>query len=150
MKIVTDYESELKQKGVLHTTTTGDSMAPLLKNHQSVVRYRPKTGRLNKWDVPLVKRPDGTYVLHRIVKVLPSGYLTCGDNRRKNDPPVMEEEVIGVMDGYYKGETFVSVSDRSYRTYVFFWGRPNPIRYLWILGKECIFRVKKKFFTKSK
>lgn len=122
-------EEELATRGVFYATTVGDSMAPLFHTHEKVVRYKPVTCRLSRWDVPLVKREDGHYVLHRIVKVLPGGYITRGDNRRKCDPFVPEEQVVAVMDGYYEGETFVSVTDPDYLAYVAKYAKPGLRRY---------------------
>ncbi len=141
-------EEQLATYGVYYATTEGDSMAPLFRTHEKVVRFQPKTGRLKKWDIPLVRREDGHCVMHRIVKVMEDGYLTRGDNRRKNDPPVKEEEVIGVMDGYYKGDTFVPLDAPSYRAYLFFWGRPNPIRWAWLLWRGAMRRIKRRLRRK--
>ena len=69
-------EEELAAHGVHYATTEGDSMEPLFHTHQSVVCFRPYTGRLKRLDVPLVRREDGHCVLHRIVKVRKDGYIT--------------------------------------------------------------------------
>lgn len=126
-------EEELATRGVYYATTEGDSMAPLFRTHESVVCFRPLQGRLKRLDVPLVRREDGHCVMHRIVKVCKDGYITRGDNRRRDDAFVPESEVIAVMDGYYMGDTYVSTSARRYRAYVFFWGRPNLIKTCYLL-----------------
>lgn len=137
-------EEELSQHGVYYATTEGDSMEPLFHTHKSVVCFRPKTRRLLRFEVPLVRREDGHCVMHRIVRVTPEGYIMRGDNRRIDDPFVPESEVIGVMDGYYRGEKFVPVTALRYRAYVFFWGRPNPIKTLWLLLQGGCRRLRRK------
>jgi signal peptidase I len=134
-------EEELTAHGVYYATTEGDSMAPLFRNHESVVCFRPLKGRLSRFDVPLVRREDGHCVMHRIVKVCKDGYITRGDNRRKNDAFVPENEVIAVMDGYYEGENYIPTADRRYRRYVFFWGRPNFIKTCYLLMQGARRRI---------
>lgn len=137
-------EEELVAHGVHYATTEGDSMEPLFHTHQSVVCFRPYTGRLKRLDVPLVRREDGHCVLHRIVKVRKDGYITRGDNRRGDDPFVPEQEVIAVMDGYYVGEKYVPTTAFRYRAYVFFWGRPNLIKSCYLLFQSAVRHLAKR------
>ena len=65
-------EEILQKEGCLVTTTAGVSMYPMLRNRRDTVVIRPAAGRLKKYDVALYKRGE-SYVLHRVVKVLPDG-----------------------------------------------------------------------------
>ena len=56
-------------------------MMPLIKQDRDLLIIEPVHGRLKKYDVPLYKRDNGQYVLHRILKVREQGYVICGDNR---------------------------------------------------------------------
>ena len=71
-------EEVLKEDGVFVSTTAGMSMYPMLRNRRDTIIVKPYEGRLKKYDIPLYKR-NGTYILHRIVKVLPDSYVICGD-----------------------------------------------------------------------
>ena len=53
---------------------------PLLREDRDVMIIERVTGRLKKYDVPLYKRPNGQYVLHRILKVRENDYVICGDH----------------------------------------------------------------------
>ena len=67
-------ENAIKENGFYLSTIVGDSMMPLLRNRRDTVKIIPVSGRLKKYDLPLYKRPDGKYVLHRIVKVKKDHY----------------------------------------------------------------------------
>ena len=113
-------EESLRENGRHWQTTVGDSMQPMLKDRKNIVEIVPVTGRLKRYDLPLYRRPDGKYVLHRILKVRGEGYVTCGDNRYCRET-VPREWVVGVMSGYYKNEKFISAKSLKYRIYVHIW-----------------------------
>ncbi len=140
----TTIEEELEKRGVCYLPTVGLSMAPLFFTHKNVVTLERPTGRAKRLDVILFHRPDGRYVLHRVVKVTPDGYFTRGDNYLKNDAFVPEEQFIAIMTGYYKKKKNISLRSFSYRLYVFFWGRPNPWRYTYQLVRELYHKIFKK------
>ena len=131
----TTIEEELAKRGVCYLPTVGISMAPLFYTHKKVVILERPAARAKKFDVILFHRNDGRYILHRVVKVLPNGYFTRGDNFMKNDAFVPEEQYVAVMTGYFKDKTTVTIRDFWYRMYVLFWGRPNPWRFLFQLGR---------------
>lgn len=122
-------EEVLAREGVYVGTTVGVSMWPLLRNRRDTVVVRPVTGRLAKYDVPLYRR-GSAYVLHRIVEVLPEGYLICGDNCVARER-VAEERIIGVLSEFYRGGRHVSLDAPAYRIYVRIWCALYPVRRVW-------------------
>lgn len=138
-------EEELAEQGVYYGTTTGDSMEPLLHHRRQTIVLKPLDGaRAEKDDVILVKREDGHYVLHRVVRVLPGGgYITRGDNRLHRDLPVPEEQVLARFDGYYHGTDFVPVNSARYRAYLLFWVK-NPCRFAFLAARAAAHRVGRK------
>lgn len=142
---VRTIEEELAEQGVYYGTTTGDSMEPLLHHRRQTIVLKPFApgARAVRGDVILVKREDGHYVLHRVVRVLPlpeGGYLTRGDNRLHRDLPVPEEQVLARFDGYYHGTEFVPVDSARYRAYVWFWVK-NPCRFAYLAARSAVRRV---------
>lgn len=136
-------EEELAEQGIYYGTTSGDSMEPLLHDRRQTVVLKPLEGgeRAARGDVILVKRGDGHYVLHRVVRVLPDGgYLTRGDNRLHRDPPVPEEQVLARFDGYYHGTDYVPVDSPRYRAYLLFWVK-NPCRFAYLAARGAARRV---------
>lgn len=95
-------------------------MWPTLKNAGQSVVIVPKTGRLNKYDVPLYKRKDGQYVLHRVMEVTPDGYVMCGDSQFVYEYGITDDMIVGVMKGFYKGRKYVDATNKkSYKTALF-------------------------------
>ncbi len=99
----------------------GTSMLPLLREGKdSVVLIKPLS-RPNRKDIVLYQRTDGDYVLHRIIKRLPEGYIMCGDNQTVLEPGIRDKEIIGVVLRIYRGEKQVNRDGILYRAYVFLW-----------------------------
>lgn len=77
----TCFEDILRTQGKLVYTNTGTSMMPLLRQHRDLLIIAPPpTDRLRLWDVPLYKRDNGQYIMHRVLWVRKDDYIMCGDN----------------------------------------------------------------------
>ena len=109
-------EESLKQNGIYITTTKGDSMNPMLVEGRDRVVIVPPKFPLEKYDVP-VYRKQGHYTMHRIVKVTKDGYIICGDNRTALEKDVKENDIVGVLEGFYQGDKYISVEDKEYLKY---------------------------------
>ena len=112
-----DYIEELIKNGVIAFVPSGNSMWPTLKNRKQSVIVKKKTERLKAMDVALYKRESGSCVLHRVMKVLPNGYIMCGDSQFALEN-VKEENVYGVMTAFYKGKRCIEVTDKDSIEYV--------------------------------
>ena len=132
-------EEQINRTGKLLQTTVGSSMEPMLKNRQNVVAFEKPTEILKKYDLPLYKRPDGKYVLHRILKVRENDYIICGDNRCEKEI-VPHDWVIGVTTGYYKDGNWILVTDKNYQKYL----KILPFRRKKIWIKTLYYRAKRK------
>ena len=109
----TDYRSELEKRGVIAFVPRGNSMWPTLKHGKQSVIVKLKTEKLKPMDVALYKRESGSNVLHRVIKTEDFGYIICGDSQFKQEK-VKEEQVFGVMAGFYRGKRYVDVNDLDY------------------------------------
>lgn len=141
-------ETELKKGNICVQTTVGDSMFPMLRDRRDTVIIEPVKGRLKRYDLPLYRRPNGQYVLHRILKVKPEGYVICGDNRYVKEDSVPEEWILGVVTGFYRNNRFITVDDWRYRLYVHVWCDFFLMSVLLLKGtlflKKVLYRIKKK------
>ena len=68
-KETTSYEDILETKPFFVITPKGTSMLPLLRQGIDTIKVIKPTSPFKKYDVILFKRKDGSYVLHRIIKV---------------------------------------------------------------------------------
>ena len=76
-----NIERQLAEQGFYVSTTVGCSMRPMLRNRRDRVIVLPiGDERLKKYDLPLYRRPDGKYILHRIIGVRDGEYVIRGDN----------------------------------------------------------------------
>ena len=121
MSEYTSYEAELKEKGIIIHTNKGTSMMPLLREDRDVMIIERPNGRLKKYDVPLYKRPNGQYVLHRILKVRENDYVICGDHCVIKEYGITDDQIIGVLTGVIRDGKQISVTDRGYRFYTHLW-----------------------------
>lgn len=115
-----DYAEELKKTGAIAFVPSGVSMWPTLKNRGQTVIVTAKKERLKRYDVALFVRRDGKYVLHRVMEPKEGFYIICGDSQFVTEN-VKEEQVIGVMEGFYRGKRYISCSDEDYKKEVEEW-----------------------------
>lgn len=108
-----DYGTELNKYGVIAFVPGGNSMWPLLKNRGQSVIVEKKNGRLKKYDVALYLRKNGIYVLHRVLEQTDFGYIMCGDSQFTLEK-VCEDQVIGVMKGFYDKNKYIQCNDEKY------------------------------------
>ena len=76
----------------------GNSMRPTIVPGRDTVSIVKLNGRAQKHDILFYKRPDGQFVLHRVVKVRPADYVLCGDHQPITEKGVRDEWIIGVVD----------------------------------------------------
>ncbi len=120
-------EDVLADEGLFVSTTVGVSMLPMLRNRMDTIVVMPYEGRLKKYDVPLYKR-GSDYILHRIIDVLPDSYVICGDNCIQKEYGITDEQILGVMTGFYRGPKQINMDGLGYKLYVRVWCGLYPIR----------------------
>ena len=111
------YKEYLSTHSSLTYTNVGTSMMPLLRQGRDLFTVVPKGDeRCKVGDVVLYHRPPKSYVLHRVVEVLPDGYIILGDNC-VNRERVSEEDVFGVMTSFVRNGKEHDINETSYRLY---------------------------------
>ena len=105
---------KLSKGGIVSLTVTGNSMHPFFHDREDTVELCPLTGPAKKNDVVFYIRNDGTYVLHRVIRIA-KGVLYCrGDNQFSRPEDVDPGSVIGVVRSYTsRGKTYGMRSFRS-------------------------------------
>ncbi len=140
-------EDLVAQQGFVLLTPQGDSMWPMIRYGIDSVKIVPKPQqRLSRYDIPVYRRDTGKVVFHRVLKVKEDGYLICGDNQSHYEF-VRDDQILGVMETYYRGDTERSVRAFRYRFYLHtycalpFWLRR------WVLR---VMKLPKRLFEKKK
>lgn len=143
-------EEHLSENGFYVSTTVGVSMWPMLRNRRDRVIIQPiGKERLSRFDLPLYKRHDGKYVLHRIIGVEDGYYVIRGDNTYVKEK-VPDEWIIGVMTEFYRGEKHIVANSKKYRVYVRFWNFIYPLRHAVRRAKELAWGALKKMHLAPK
>ena len=135
------FEDLLNEKGYIVYTNTGYSMLPLLREKRDIIEIKKKDrSRCNKYDVILYKR-RGQYILHRILKVLPDGYLVAGDHNAFVDSKVTDDMILGTMTKVIREGKQITPDTVCYRLYVHLWCDAYPVRMLLIKSKRKIWYI---------
>lgn len=112
----------LNQGGTFSLTITGTSMYPFIVGNRDQVTLSPITGELKKNDLPLYRRSNGAFVLHRIVKVHKNGtYTCCGDHQWQLEKGLKREQMIGIATEYVRKGKHLTNKNLIYRFYRMTW-----------------------------
>ena len=149
----TDYKKEIEKNGVIAFVPKGRSMWPFLKNKSQSVIVTKKTDELKEFDVIFYVRNGNIFVLHRIIKVLGDGkYLVSGDSQLFTEI-VSDEQIFGVMQGFYKGKKYILNDDEKNVKKVKRWYKHKLIRKIRIKlfnFNETIKQKMKRVFKRGK
>lgn len=108
---------------------TGTSMLPLLKERRDSVSIKQPQFPLKKGDLPLYRRADGAFVLHRVVGLDEGGYIMSGDNQIEAEYGISEDMIIGVVAKIERNGRLISVSSPFHRLYVSLWTALFKVRF---------------------
>ena len=139
------FQETLAQGKTVRFSPRGVSMLPMLRQGIDTVTLSPVSGKLKKYDIPLYKRDDGAYILHRVLKVQQT-YTCIGDNQYLYEPGVRDDQIIAVVTAFTRGKKQVSINNFGYRLYVRFWCGTRPVRWFIIRAIRKIIRILKKPF----
>lgn len=139
-------KEQLGLGGNVKFTPKGNSMLPLLRNNKDVVVLKKQKGPLRKYDIPLYQRSNGTYVLHRVIKVNPDGsYVMCGDNQTIKEYGITDENIIGVVESFERKGKQYSCRHWGYKIYCKVWIFILPLRRQRTRVRRFLGKVKRKW-----
>lgn len=143
----TDYKTEIDKNGVIGFVPGGNSMWPTLKNRGQSVVVKKKVEKLKRYDVAFYQRTNGAFVLHRVMMPTEDGYVMCGDSQFVYEV-VKENQVFGVMEGFYSGRKYIECTDKKYCKKVERWFKHRRFRkfvlktfYFWQRVKNKLKRI---------
>lgn len=108
----------------------GNSMRPLLKDGRDFIEleYIQEQEALKKYDIVFYKSYTGTYVLHRIFKVMQDGCMMNGDGNLLVEPAVARKDIYLKAVGIWRNGRYISMSAKGYQAYSIVWMRLLPVR----------------------
>ena len=122
-------------------TPQGTSMRPMIKGGRDQVVFSPLPEKLKKYDLPLYRRDNGQFVLHRIVKAGQT-YTCVGDNQFELETGIRQEQMIALTTGFYRKGKYYPVDGLGYCLYCRLWHWSRPVRGLIL---RCGHRIKRMF-----
>lgn len=138
-ELVPLIQEALSRGQTVQLSPRGVSMLPMLRQGIDSVELSPVPGKLRKYDLPLYRRENGTYVLHRIVDA-GCTYTCMGDNQFTAETDLRQNQMIAVVTAFYRGEKKHSVSEPGYRLYCRLWHYSRPVRRFWRRGVSWLRR----------
>ncbi|MBR3972812.1 MAG: S24/S26 family peptidase [Oscillospiraceae bacterium] len=138
-----DIVCELLLQGQSHVPVpvAGNSMVPFLHNGDTVYLELPRTP-LKKADIVLYTRPDGRYILHRIVRVNSDGsFIMMGDAQQEKEWIQSAGQIHGrVVSVVHRGKR-IGPESRHWKFYATVWLWAIPLR-RWLMAS--VPKIKKK------
>ena len=135
--------------GEFRMITAGISMLPLLRNRRDTVVLVKAPIPLKKYDIPLYKRKDGHFVLHRVIEKNNGSYVMCGGDQISKEYGITDDDIIAVVSKIVRnGKTIDLKSSFCYKIYVFFYCTLFPLRCFFLRGISFVNR--RLFKTKNK
>lgn len=133
-------------------TITGNSMSPYVRHRRDqVVLVAANPTALQPGDVPLIRRDNGQFVLHRIVerddgttrrcwgraKAYPSAteelrYTLLGDAQWELEPDVRADQILAVATAFIRKGRRWECDSPAYRRNRLLWHRLLPLRRVWM------------------
>lgn len=129
-------------------TPQGTSMRPTIYGGRDQVVLSPLPERLKKYDLPLYRRDNGQFVLHRIVKAGDS-YTCVGDNQFELETGIRPDQMIALATGFYRKGKYYRVDGLGYRVYIRIWHWTRPVRRFVLGYYHGAVRRLKKIFAKE-
>jgi len=109
---------KLNSGGEILYSPKGISMLPFIKEGRDTVTLKRKDSDYKPGDMVFYRRVDGTFVLHRIIKVQKDGrYTICGDNQYFLEKNVDKDIFIAVVNGLKRGEREVNLNGIMHKIY---------------------------------
>ncbi len=138
------FEEILARDGRLIYRNAGDSMKPMIREGRDLLVIRPANGKLKRLDIPLYRRGNGAYVLHRVIWIRKDGYVLCGDNRYRPEYGIKGSQVIGVLTAVVRDGREEAAGSFKWRLFGFAWTLLFPVRALAGKSRTALRRLGKR------
>ena len=111
-------EEQLKDGKEVCFSPNGVSMLPMLKAGRDSVFLSSPPDKLKKYDLPLYRRENGQFVLHRVVGKKRDGtYIMCGDNQNSRESGIKHSQIVGVVTSLVRRDRRISCRNPIYKMY---------------------------------
>ena len=144
-EIVPIMEEIINSGGQCKLRVTGYSMTTILKHlRDSVILTSPRIRKIKKGEIVFIQRKTGEYVLHRVLKIIDDETFIMNGDAQQWTEVVRFDQVIGVVESFYRDEKLISCDNKKYKIYMRLWVLLKPIRPLIFKSRNLIKKIIKK------
>ena len=113
----------------LHIPVEGLSMYPLLVGgRDSVIISSPSRSKLQRGDIVLFVRKDGTHVLHRVYDIKNDMYYMLGDAQTWVEGPIANDAIRAVADSIVRKGRKIKLRNSPLQRISIIWMYLRPLR----------------------
>ena len=94
----------------------GTSMEPMLHAGDDSIMLG-KAEAIDNGDILFYRRKNGDFVVHRLIEKRNGTFTMCGDHQTALEYGVTPKQVLAKVVGYYKGDTYHSMTEPEYLKY---------------------------------
>ena len=113
-------EERINTGKTVEITVTGESMYPLFHGGRDKVTLAP-IKKLKRKMICFYKRDDGSYILHRIIRIKKNEIFCVGDNQTFIEGPLRKDQFIARVTEFERKGKKSSVSALWCKIYSFVW-----------------------------
>lgn len=123
--------SEILEKGQkTKILVSGESMNPFLRDGIDSVEFTKGCfEQLSRGDIVVIKRSDGSYVMHRIYRKELDCFFMAGDAHQWIEGPLYPEQLVAVVTAIWREDQCIPCSNRWWRLLSGVWLLLLPKRY---------------------
>ena len=148
--MISTFEDILEKDGRLVYTNVGTSMMPLLRQRRDLMVIEKKgPERLHWLDVPLFKRDNGQYVLHRVMWVRKNDYVLCGDNQWYLERGITDKHILGVLTQVDRDGKRLDMRSTKMRLYGLFQWLIYPLRAVLLIARIAPGAIYRRLFKRN-
>lgn len=133
----------LSEGGTFRFYPRGTSMLPTIKEGRDQVLLTSVPEKLKKYQIILYKRKDGTFVLHRIVRIKGDTYVMCGDNQYILEVGIRRDQMLGMVCGIVQDGETIDPESKEQRRKAAVWVETRTLRKKLIRVRGYLSKIKR-------
>lgn len=107
----------------------GNSMFPLMRNDKDSLKLAGADfSDIRKYDVVLIRRTTGAYIIHRVCKKTKDAFYMVGDNQTEIEGPLYPDQLLAVTVEVYRGGRTIKRGSALWNIYARLWMFLRPVR----------------------
>lgn len=119
----------IDQGQLFRLPVTGTSMVPTIQGGRDEVLIQKAELPLKKLDIPLYRRDNGQFVLHRIISVEADGtYCCCGDHQWIPERGIRADQIVAVAAIFFRKGKQIDLQSAGFRRWSRIWHALMPVR----------------------